>query len=206
MLIGLVLSFFIFVLSGYTTKAMMFIIAHIVWPVVLFYAVFFLVINKKKIAKRGVEIAVVCFILDIIGANLTPIEWMDEDQRGNLPCLGYVDSDFEPFVKGFPKLQYTDQRCKSVIHAGHGSQTEAGHSILVNGKRIYTKNIVSRYPAMVKKHFVMSCRGTKETTAFDLPFSFGFEQKSIEKEGEKEIWYFARKGTYQVANKWLLWD
>lgn len=198
-----------FYFCSYETKAMMFIVANVLWYLKFhwvsgLYSIILLVCGKKKSATVGLSLALFLVLVQTLGVTLTPTDWMDEQDKKNLPCLGYIDPEFESYFVGFPKLTYSNGSCTSVIHSGHGSNFGGTHKFFHKKREVSTQDIVSRYPASVTKHYIKSCRGDENTQSTWFPLSFGFEQKSIEKVGDKQVLYFAKKGTYLVGNRWMI--
>lgn len=205
----LILFFAFFFLSSYQAKATMFIVANVLWYLKAqwlagVYSLILLVCGEKRGATFGLFLVFFLVLVQTLGVTLTPTDWMSNQEKENLPCLGYVDPEFEPYFVGFPKLSYGNGKCTSVIHAGHGENYEGTHRFIHKGKKVSTNEIVSRYPASVKRHYVKSCRGDESTESTWFPLSFGFEQKSIEKVGDKQVLYFAKKGNYVVGNRWII--
>ncbi len=199
-IVTFVCSYFLFVNVDYTTKVYL---VNVGVPLVYIYGVLYALClsfsNKQKADNLDVVMlfSISCVVL---GAIFSPVEEMTEFQRKELPCKGYIDPEFEGMFKDFPSFS---KSCKSVIHAGHGQNSEYGHLTRYKGKQHATSEMIKQYPT--KKQYVFSCRGNGLTSYLTLSFSFLFQDKNKEIVDGKEILWFAKDGNILIATKVNFW-
>lgn len=198
-IVTFVCSSFLFVNVNYTVKVYL---VNLGVPLIYIYGGLYVLCLFFSNKQRADNLDVVMFFAIscvVLGAIFSPVEEMTV-QREQLPCRGYIDPEFEGMFKDFPSF---DKSCKSVIHAGHGQNSEYGHLIRYKGKQHSTLEMIKQYPT--RKQYVFSCRGNGISSYLTLSFSFLFQDKNKEIIDGKEILWFAKDGNILIATKVNFW-